>query len=227
MYQIYNNPTKFPLSQGQVVRKYRNHHDHMMKRTIKKTHSAIDHSNPSHFPLRAPYTRKATENDIKRENKRIVNSLLRARSDSTLRSIQNNTKESIQREKFFDQHRRRKWNNWKSQIQRENEEMYKRIKNIKPSLVIDKHDIEKRRRYLRNRKRSRANDIFAIPQHTQHRHQNKVSVKLPPINQGNTNNPKTKDQKLLHQTLLTKKITQKSPNIKQEIPTNQPQNKSY
>lgn len=189
MYQIYNQPTKFPLSQGQVVRKYRNQHDKMLKKTIARTHSAIDSSNPTHFPLRfSTHSRRETEKDIKRENKRIVNSLLRAKSDSTLRSVQKNKNESKKREKFFDQHRRRKWINRKSEIEKQNCEMYKRIKNIRSSVIIDKNDKQRRKRYLQNRKRSRANDIFAIPQKRRSLQQ-KESIKLPPINQKNNNDP--------------------------------------
>lgn len=180
MYQIYNNPTKFPLSQGSEIRKYRNHHDKQMKTAIRKIQTNLDCRNPQHFPLRAPHARKAIARDIKRENKRLVNSLLRAQSDSSLRSLQNNRKESMQREKFFNQHRRRKWKNHQTQIQRENQQMYKRIKNIKPSITIDKHDIEKRKRYLRNRKNSRKNDIFTI----QNSQSNKP--KLPTLKQNNT-----------------------------------------
>ena len=209
MYQIYNNPTKFPLSQGTVVRKARHHHDKIMKTTIKKTNSAIDDRKPSHFPLRfSTHTRKVAEKDIKRENKRIVNSLLRARSDSSIRSLVQNKTSSMARERFFDQHRRRKWSSYRSEIHKQNTEMYKRIKNAKPSIIRDKHEMERRKRYLQNRQRARENDIFAIPQHAKKNHSHHKSpkgVKLPPIHP----NAHSKSQPIL-QTIKDKDGTEKS-----------------
>lgn len=182
MYQIYNQPTKFPLCQGQVVRKYRQVHDRQMKRTMRKQHSAIDDQLPSHFPLRfSQHSRRVSDADIKRENKRIVDSLLRARSDSTLKAYQT-AKRNDQREKF----RRRKWAVYKSEIQEQNAKMYKRIKNVKGMVIRDKNDIERRKRYFQNRKRARQNDIFAHPSPSKTK--SKAVTKFPPINgQSNPN----------------------------------------
>lgn len=185
MYQIYNNPTKFPLSQGQTVRRARHHHDKIMNTTIKKTHSAIDDSKPSHFPLRLPHSRKVNATDIKRENKRIVDSLLRAKSDSTF-ALSSTKNKVLKRERFFNNHRRRKWTAYKSEIQKQNEQMYKRIKNVKPSMIADKNDKMRRKRYLLCRRRARDNDLFAIPspkkpKHHSHGHGHGHHTVLPPI----------------------------------------------
>ena len=184
MYQIYIQPTKFPLSQGQVVKKYRTVHDKIMNSTIEKTHSAIDDQNPSHFPLRlSTHARRVCQKDIKRENKRIVNSLLRARSDSELRSVQN-TKSSVQRQKFFGDHRRRKWAVYNSEIHKQNMDMFKRIKNAKALVIRDKNDRERRRRYLQNRARARENDMYSVSPSKQKKKSTKT-VKFPPINARN------------------------------------------
>ena len=181
MYQIYNNPTKFPLSQGQVVKRSRDHHDKIMKTAINKTHSGIDDSKPSHFPLRfSTHSRKINASDIKRENMRIVNSLLRAKTDSTC-TLSSNQSKTLKRERFFNHHRRRKWCAYKSEIQKQNEEMYKRIQNVKPSMIADKNDRMRRKRYLLNRKRARVNDLFAINSPSKSSKKSHEHTTLPPI----------------------------------------------
>ena len=176
MYQIYNQPTKFPLCQGQVVRKYREVHDREMKKTMQKQHSAIDDQMPSHFPLRfSTHSRRVTEQEIKRQNKRIVDSLLRATSDSTLRASAK--QQSDKRNKF----RRRKWAVYNSTIHEQNVKMFQRIKNVKGMVIRDKNDVDRRKRYFQNRRRAQRNDIFANPSPSKSSSKHKA-VKFPPIN---------------------------------------------
>ena len=188
MYQVYNQPTKFPLSQGSVIQKNRQHHDKLMKQVIKHPNCAIDNKEPSHFPMRFSRKNVKIENaSIKRENKRLVQQLLRARSDATI--VSSKGKHVLQKrrtERFFSQSRDRRRHVRSEQIQRENLQMLKRLQSTKSDYTskrFQKHN-RQRREYMKRRQQNRQHDLFASPKsfkRTQKHFHKKKSIELPPI----------------------------------------------
>lgn len=145
MYHIYNNPTKFPVSQGFAVRRSRQRHDSIMKTYMKKGSGVVDNETPAHFPLRfSTNARKSTLKRIKSENKRIVCNLLDTKCDKALRypCNKNITKTNVNDKKQWQDFRQRRWNIYQSVINQQNTAMRKRIQNVKPSIKFSSYDTE-------------------------------------------------------------------------------------
>lgn len=204
MYQIYKNPTKYPIGQSYIFRDERIKNDRKLKQNIKKTHALVDDKPPTHFPLRYSQTEiRLKKKKLEKENKRIADELTKLKTYNTITSINNHpikyTKHKTRNKSFYSfKERTRKLNEKK--IQKQNELLYKRLKNIKPSVFNEqKKNNEFRKNYLNMREHARMNDYFMINSNTNNKKKNNNKkniiksnsiVKLPNIKKKITNTRK-------------------------------------
>ena len=213
MYQIYKVPTKYPIGQSKIFQKKRKERDAKLKRMIKTMQPMIDDSKPANFPLRfSQQTLKIKQQKIKKENEKIALDLLKLTSNKSERNslfisnnnnnhnniLYNNDNHNINKKQILFKRqnsninyneRRRKILN--KEINKQNELIYKRLKNIKPGIFTkdNKRSIQRRNSYLLMREQARKNDYFMLNSVTNKKHihskkhikSSKSNIKFPMI----------------------------------------------
>ncbi|ETO17978.1 hypothetical protein RFI_19325 [Reticulomyxa filosa] len=129
--KFYNNPTKFPLAQGLMIREIRRKDDSRLNYSLKHSKPVIDNSKPEHFPLRALNKKINYQNEnlkteersyrkhdaltnrqVLQENHQIVNKILNVKARASIYDLSKHIEEN---KKTFLTHQKCRERKWKAQ----------------------------------------------------------------------------------------------------------------
>ena len=167
MYQIYRNPTQYPLKQGEFVLRDRANHDKQMKRNFSDLHSRIDTATPSNFPLRHshPHTQGPNSKKIRLDNERLIKNIMKTRCDPSTDWKGDHLRTIVQTRKYHDRKREMDIKLKTQKIERENKVLSDHLRSVKSdySPASYKEHNERQMMFKTRKKKLNRNDMFLAP----------------------------------------------------------------